>query len=258
MLKSTETPLSARTDIMASDPITLFDRLMAVKPDGLSMNAWATGAQVNRSIFADIKKRDAAHPDTVDKLLDFIGLTKAEFHAGVKQEQKEAPSAVVRAPRLAFRGDDRPRDIPIVGTAECADIDFEADGGVSIPVETLELDMADVVDYARRPVSLDNRRDVYAIYFRGHSMAPRYEPGEIGYVDPMRPARPRDYVIVQLRRGEGEDADRTVVAMAKRLVKQSASFIELEQFNPAATFRIDRKRVAHIHRIIPWDELVAF
>ena len=242
---------------MPQDDANLYDQLMAVKPSGLSPNAWAVSAGVNRNVFADIRKRNSAHPYTLDKLLQAIGLTKAEFDAGARQTHKEPPPPAVRAPRLAFRGDDRPRDIPIVGTAECADIDFSSEDGI-VTIEMIEIDMDNVVDYARRPVTLDNRRDVYAIFFRGHSMVPRYEPGEIAYVDPARQPRARDYVIVQLRKGEGEDADRTITALAKRLVRVSGTFVELEQFNPPATFRIERKQIAHIHRIIPWDEMVAF
>lgn len=230
---------------------------MAVKPAGLSANAWAVKAGLNRNVFNDIRKRDSAHPYTLDALLDAIGLTKAEFDAGAKQADKEPPPQSVQAPRLAFRGDDRPRDIPIVGTVECADIDFDADGGPTA-IETLGIDIHDVIDHARRPPSLDNRRDIYALYFRGHSMSPRYEPGEIAYVDPSRQPRIRDYVIVQLKEGGDFDGDRMATAMAKRLVRVSASYIELEQFNPPVTFKIERRQVAHMHRIIPWDEIVSF
>lgn len=240
---------------MANDPLTLYDRLMAVKPAGLSANAWTVRAGLNRNVFTDIRRRDAAHPHTVRALLAAIGLTEAEFEAGATQGEKE--SSVVREPYLAFRGDDRPRDVPILGTAECADLQFESDGALT-PVETMQLDLDEVIDYARRPVSLDNRRDMYAIYFRGFSLAPRYEPGEIGYVDPKRPPAPGNYVVVQLRGPDGDDGERVFRVLAKRLVKITSTYVELEQFQPAMTFRVDRRDVRHIHRIVPWDELVAF
>lgn len=257
-LQSTASNDLAIADIaMVSDPISLYDRLMAVKPDGLSRNAWTQRAGVSRAAFTDIRRRNAANHETIEKLLEAIGVTFAEFEAGARQEHKEAPPPAVRAPRMAFRGDDRPRDVPIIGTADCADLDVVTDGE-TVAIETMGLDLSEVVDHVRRPITLDHRRDVYAIYFRGHSMAPRYESGEVAYVDPVRPPLAADYVIVQLRRYDGDDGDRIHVAMAKRLVRQSASYIELEQFNPPLTFRLDRKQVAHIHRIIPWDELVAF
>ncbi|WP_170841880.1 S24 family peptidase [Sphingomonas gellani] len=240
-----------------SDPLTLHDRLMAVKPTGLSASAWTIRAGVSRMALNDIKRRGSANHATITKLLDAIGVTFGEFEAGVRQPEKEAPPAEARAPYLAFRGQDRPRDIPIVGTALCADIEVE-DDGLLHSVEGMEMHLNDVIDYARRPLVLDGRRDIYALYFRGVSMAPRYEPGELAYVDPRRPPTTGEYVVAQLRAADGDEGERIFTVMAKRLVRQTAQYFEFEQFNPAGTFRVERARVAHLHRIIPWDELVTF
>lgn len=247
--------VSAIADSMERDPTSLYERLLAVKPVGLSENGWATRAQLNRSIFANIRTRGAANHKTIEKLLSAIGVTFAEFEAGARAEEKDALPPEVQAPRLAFRGDDRPRDVPVMGTAECADLEFTGENA-SVWVETMMLDN-EVVDHVRRPASLDNRRDVYAIYFTGTSLEPRYEPGEVAYVDPKRTPKAREYVVVQLRKPE-DDGERIYKVLAKRLVKATATYIELEQFNPSISFRVDRKDVAHMHRIIPWDELVAF
>lgn len=250
----------AKTYIVPNDdPLSLFDRLMAVKPPGLSANAWAVRAGVSRSAFNDIRKRNAANHTTIEKLLSAIGVTFAAFEAGDRVADKDAAplDAPSKSPMMALRGDDRPRDVPILGTAECGTIEFEGDAG-SFLIETMELDMFNVIDYARRPATLDNRRDVYAFYYTGHSMEPRYEPGEIGYADPSRPPKVRDYAVVQLRRPTGDDDEQVCRVLAKRIVRMSASFVEMEQFNPAATFRVERKDIKHIHRIIPWDELVSF
>jgi phage repressor protein C with HTH and peptisase S24 domain len=257
MLKSTGLVLSAITDTMVDDPTSLFDRLMAVKPAGMSSNAWTVAAGLSRNALNDIKRRGTAHPHTIDKLLEAIGQTKAEFEAGAQASHREASPAAARAPYLAFRGDDRPRDIPIVGTALCADVEIGEDGE-TVEIEAMEMDLDELVDHARRPLALDNRRDVYALYFRGVSMAPRYEPGELGYVDPRRPPTTGDYVVAQLRQPDHEDGERIFLVMAKRLVRQTAKFYEFEQFNPPLVFQIERSRVAHLHRIIPWDELVTF
>lgn len=240
---------------MVSDPVSLFDRLMAVKPAGLSPNAWTVRAGLSRSALADIKRRGNASWETMEKLLGAIGVTQAEFEAGVRAEEKEPPAPAVQAVKLAFRGDDRPRDVPVLGTAECAGTEYAADGG-RVWVETMMLD-DEVVDHVRRPASLDNRRDVYAIYFSGTSMEPRYEAGELAYVDPKRAPKAGNYVVVQLRKAEG-DGERIFKVLCKRLLKTTSSYIELEQFNPPIRFRVDRADVAHVHRIIPLDELVAF
>lgn len=245
----------AIADIMANTTESLYARLMAVKPADVSANKWTNLAGVNRNALTDIRKRGAANHETIERLLAAINVTFGEFEAGAA-----APSAIdklERAPFLAFRGDDRPRDVPVMGTALCADIDVD-NGGRVVSVEAMELDCGEVVDYVRRPLSLDGKREIYALYFRGVSMAPRYEPGELGYVDPKRPPLLNDYVVVQLRRPDGHDGERVYTVIAKRLKKQTASHFELEQFNPPLTFIVPRHDVAHIHRIIPWDELVSF
>ena len=242
---------------MPADPISLYDRLMAVKPPGVSPTGWAERAGYSRQLFTDIRRRGNANHQTIERLLDAIGLTFAQFEAGLQQPNRDAPPpSAARSPVLAFQGQERPRDVPIVGTAECGDVDFRSDGEM-VSVETMGLDLDEIIDHVRRPMSLDNRRDVYAIYFRGHSMAPRYEDGEIAYVDPRRPPARLDYVIVQLREPVG-DGERITRVLAKRLVRNTPAFIELEQYSPPAIFRVPKAQVAHIHRIMPWDELVAF
>lgn len=250
-------PLSVIADnIMTVEP-SLYDQLVAVKPAGLSTNAWATKAGVNRSVFQNIRQRGNASWDTIRKLLDAVGLTQAEFEAGMKAVHRDAPADAVRAPRMAFQGDDRPRDVPVLGTAECGDVTIGQDGH-AVEVETMSIDHDDVIDRVRRPVSLDNRRDVYAIYFRGQSMSPRYEDGEIAYIDPRRPASRLDYVILQLVGPDGDDGERVIRVLAKRLLKTTASHYEVEQFNPPLVFRVPRKSVRHMHRIMDLAELVAF
>lgn len=230
---------------------------MAIRPAGLTAHAWSQRAGVSRSVFTDIRRRGTANHATIEKLLEAIDRTWAQFEAADRQTDHRAGVDGVRSQRLAFQGDDRPRDVPIVGTAECAFLEFDGDS-VRVPVETMTMDMDNVVDHARRPALLDRRRDVYAVYFRGDSMEPRFEDGELAMVDPKQPPKPRDYVIVQLRRPDGEDGERIYTAMAKRLVRSSASFVELQQFNPASIFRVSWNDIAHMHRVLPWDELVTF
>jgi len=251
-----EQPVSYCQQAM-NDPISLYERLMAVKPAGLSNNRWLTNAGLERTALADIKRGKTPSWIRLKALLDAIGVTEAEFEAGVRQMDTSPPSAGVRAPRLAFQGDDRPRDVPVLGTAECGDVSIRDDGHV-VEVESMTIDQDDVIDRVRRPVSLDNRRDVYAIYFRGHSMSPRYEDGELGYVDPRQPAARLDYVIMQLVGPDGADGERVMRVLAKRLLRTTATYYEVEQFNPPMVFRVPKKMVRHVHRVMELAELVAF
>ena len=143
--------------------------------------------------------------------------------------------------------------IPIVGTGDCADLEVHTDSGEMVHIERSSFDEDYHVRMIARPPALRGARDLYAIYFHGESMLPRFEPGEVGIVDPGRPARTGDYVLVQLN---GGDSDDVVSVLVKRLVRQTAKDVVLEQFNPALTFTVPKQRIARIHRILQQTDLL--
>jgi len=144
--------------------------------------------------------------------------------------------------------------IPLVGTGDCAALSVrEVETGTEVEVERSTFDPDYHVRYIARPPALRGSRDLYAIYFHGESMAPRFEPGEVGIVDPRRPAGPGDYVLVQLTNGSSDDV---VSVLVKRLVRASASELVLEQFNPPLVFAVPRARIARYHRILPQTDLL--
>lgn len=244
------------------DDSTLYERLMKVKPLGVTENAWAKDAGVNRSVWQDIKKRGRARHDTIEKLLDAVGVSWAEFDAGAAPTRPARPddpaASAFHDPVRPFRAQTRPRDVPVLGTASCADLRFDSETGEIVDVEALQIDLDEVVDWLGRPLALDGRPDVYGIYFTGTSMLDRFEPGEPAYVDAKRMPKASEYAVVQLAGADGDGEHRVIAAIAKRVVRMSPTFIELEQLNPRLRFRVPRDRVAAIHRIIPWGELTSF
>lgn len=156
--------------------------------------------------------------------------------------------------RLDWRGPqvDLP-PIPLVGTGDCASIQFEDQGGQLLDIERCSFDADHTVRMIARPPALQGARDLYAIYFQGESMMPRFEPGEVGIVDPTRPPAPGDYVLVQLNNGE---EDHVTSVLVKRLVRATTRELVLEQFNPPATFTVPRSRVARMHRILQQTDLL--
>lgn len=137
--------------------------------------------------------------------------------------------------------------IPVVGTGDCAELELADETGHLVTVERSSFDADYHVRYIARPPALSGARDLYAIYFHGTSMLPRFEPGEIGIVDPRRPVNSGDYVLVQL----AENGDGAVSSvLVKRLVRQTAVGYLLEQFNPPTLFTVPRAMVARIHRVM--------
>ncbi|MDH2147861.1 S24 family peptidase [Sphingobium yanoikuyae] len=240
------------------DEPLLYRQLMAVKPASLTPNQWLVQAGVNRSFFTNLRSRGRARNDIVEKLIEAIGMTPAQFYAqSAPDASTESRAQEVRARNLPFRAEGELRDVPVVGSALGADLQFTEDGQ-TLFAEVTDLFLDDVQDYARRPAALAHRRDVYAVTVVGSSMSDRWDPGDPVYVDPKTTPRIGDDVVVYLRKPDGDDGERMHSVLIKRLQKRTASFIELLQLNPRMSFPVPMKDVAMIHRVIPYREMVLF
>lgn len=143
--------------------------------------------------------------------------------------------------------------IPLVGTGDCAELAVVDEEGHEIEVERSSFDPEYHVRYIKRPAALAGDRKAYAIYFHGSSMEPRYFAGEIGIVQPDRHAGPGDFVLVQMNDGN-EDA--VISVLVKQLVRATTQYVELRQYNPPTTFRLPRRQISHMHRIMLPNELL--
>jgi phage repressor protein C with HTH and peptisase S24 domain len=109
----------------------------------------------------------------------------------------------------------------------------------------LNPDGNDVVDTVEAPTGLTSVRGAYAIFITDNRMDPRYEQGEVVCVNPHRPPRPNDYVVIQI----SEDDGKTVMAMARRLISMDEREVVIAQLHPPKTRRLPRKQVLAVHRI---------
>lgn len=156
-------------------------------------------------------------------------------------ERLDSPSDVRPAGDMRVDPRSWPLDVPVLGTAQAgADGDFEMNG--------------EVIDRVRRPPGISNSKDVFAIYVQGDSMVPWKEPGDLVYVQGHRPARPGDYVVIQMKAAREGDVPR---AYLKRLVRSAGPSIIVEQFNPPIPdMPIPTNRVDRIFRVMTLNELM--
>lgn len=143
-------------------------------------------------------------------------------------------------------------DLPVYGTALGAErqIDGEA-------IEQTTLNRSDVIQYVKRPVLLNGRADAYGLWVSGSSMSPRFEDGEMIIVDPKGRLRIGDDVVVYLRPdGEADDGESARAVLVKRLVRRSASHIELRQYEPPLTFRISTTDIVRVDRVLTLQEML--
>lgn len=145
------------------------------------------------------------------------------------------------------------QDLPIYGT--CLGAERKVDGDA---VEQTTLNTGEVVEYAKRPPILQGNRAAYGLFVSGSSMEPRYYDGETILVDPKARLRAGDFVVVYLRplNPDDDDGEAARAVLVKRLVRRSASEVELHQFTPERSFSIPMSEVVRIDRVIPWSELL--
>jgi len=143
------------------------------------------------------------------------------------------------------------RDLPIYGTALGADeiVDGEA-------IEQTTLNRGEVIEYKRRPAILDGRADVYGLYVQGSSMQPRFRDGDTVFVESRKRPAAGDDAVIYLRTPDDADGERTSSVLIKAIVRKTASYVELEQYNPAQIFRIAMERVERMDRVLTLDDMI--
>jgi transcriptional regulator with XRE-family HTH domain len=191
--------------------------------------------------------RGKGNPPISDQdLLALAGVSAAEL------------PALFAPPRELERRGRLPNDIPVFGTALGASLEVDdSDGTARITVEQAELDRGEALDFKRRPPALQGRDAVYGVYVSGSSMFPRFSDGEAALVDPKRPAKIGDDVVVHLRAPDEHDGERVSAVLIKRLSRRNSEFVELEQFNPPLKFRVAAAAVKSIDRIVTVDDLLS-
>ncbi len=240
-------------DIATSEQF--FARIEALRPQGVSLRQLSMTITGKPDLLRDVKRKGhLPTADNIRRLAEELGTSVDYLLGSVNNPDPVRSEVSIKDQKLQWRAPTDLPGIPLVGTGDCASIAFEDETGNMLEIERCSFDADHTVRMINRPQALKGARDLYAIYFHGESMMPRFEPGEIGLVDPSRPAGPGDYVVVQLT--DGED-DAVVSVLVKRLVRSTTRELVLQQFNPPATFTVPRARVARVHRIMqPTDVLL--
>lgn len=199
---------------------------------GMSSNAASEAAGLDRTFIKQIeygKKTGMRYASAVklakvlqcpvDWLMDGAGTEPAP-------QQEAAPAIQMPSPGVDFVPG--PRDLPIRGNAR---------GGS----EGFFLDNGDIQGVVLRPGPLMGVANAFACYMTGDSMEPRFEAGELLYINPIKPIRARDYVLIEL-------ADHQ--AFVKRLVRRTSEKVIVEQFNPQREIEYDRNQIRHMYRVV--------
>jgi phage repressor protein C with HTH and peptisase S24 domain len=97
------------------------------------------------------------------------------------------------------------------------------------------------------PINITDVSNAYGVRVAGESMWPRYEDGEIVFVDTTKTPRKGDYVVVQVHTGQDDEAP---WAYVKRFLRHNSSELVLSQFNPEKELTFPHDQVVSVHVIV--------
>lgn len=178
----------------------------------------------------------------IERLAPHLGTTAEGFLAELRPQprpvgeigKKAEISETLIPPRSVYTSNPWPRDLRVLGMAECGPDGWSLWNG-------------DVIEMTSRPPNLAGAQHGYAVYIVGDSMEPRYFAGELAYIHPGKPVSIGDFVLVQVRPPEGDETPRAVL---KRLVRRSPTKLTLEQYNPKKTTEIRLSDVISVHQVV--------
>lgn len=242
------------TNLVHDWPMTVGERILAAregrgwKRPELARRMGTTPQQIERLE----KGQRRMSEEWLHRAADALELSPAELLGSGELLAADLP---LNAQPFKFEGSSLQRiseSLPIFGTALGAEKIVD-----NYAVEQTMLNSGDVVGYLKRPAILNGRSDVYGLYVQGHSMEPAFSAGATIVAETKRPPRIGDDVVVYLRPDDHEDdGARARCVLVKRLVRRSASFVELEQFNPLMNFRIQMDDVVRIDRVMTLSDLL--
>ena len=200
-----------------------------------------------------VNDHDKPGRDSLFRLANYLGVSVDELAKGVDEPmlnddsgltQVASPVTIPRTEATLARiaipyFQQMPQNVPVLGTgAGSHEGDFVLNGEIS--------------EYVRRPPGIANAAQVFAIWVTGDSMSPRFEEGELAFVHPGRKPRIGDDVLIELK----PTADGSRPAFIKRLVRQTASAIIVQQFNPPAEIAFAPETIASLFRILTITDLM--
>jgi len=214
---------------------------------GLSERQASLQAGLSDSYLRNIREGKSSAPriDTLEKIAHVLGTTPAWLIYG-----EELQSVPVAQNSASDEGDGfyesglaEPANAQLSGAMVTIDrrlpVYGQAVGGIDGEFPMNGTMLFDVLC----PPQLSEISDAYAVIISGDSMYPRYEDGEMAFIDPTRRVRRGDYVVAQIM----HDKFSPPHAYVKKFISHDARELVLEQFNPMKELRFRHDHVVSVH-----------
>lgn len=157
-------------------------------------------------------------PFTVKNVVAYSKLERLDFGS-------DDPAAALK---VFFRGELPVNELPVLGNSDGIEDGFSLKEGL-------------VQAYVPRPSFLSRTSSAYATYMNGTSMEPRYYAGEILYVNPSKPPRHSDYVLLTDQNDHGS---------VRQLVSRTSDEVVVRQWNPIKKIKIASSEVKYVHVVV--------
>lgn len=167
----------------------------------------------------------------------------------------DLPASNARVVPMEGAALERPQEnLPVWGSALGSEREFEGEAA-----ELTRLNTGDIVEYVRRPVILNGKKNAYALYVQGSSMHPALPDGEMIVAVRDMAMGVGDNVVVYLRAEDPEDDDGESArgVLVKELIRRTASYVELRQYQPLKDFRVSMGQVVRIDRVLTRREMLS-
>ncbi|KAI93538.1 hypothetical protein T281_16135 [Rhodomicrobium udaipurense JA643] len=111
------------------------------------------------------------------------------------------------------------------------------------------------IDYVRRPERAKHMQRLYAFFVAKDNMYPRFDIGELIYVNPDIPPSVGDDIVIELAPEDSKSTGPNV-SYLKRLKRRTPEGLVVEQFNPHSEVSVPIARVICIHRVMTIKDLL--
>lgn len=206
-----------------------------LKAKGLSQHEAAKMIGVSQQTIHKMATLGLGGIETVRKAGQVLGISASEIDSALTARKAKPKSNVARMADLSpARANQHDKMVPVMGYAAGA---LPGNG---------HLIMGEQRALVACPPQLANVEGAFAVYVSGTSMMPRYIPGELLFIHPLKEPAPGDYVVAQIE----DETSGEVFGYVKQFLRWDGDELVLWQHNPEGEMRFPAYQVKAINKVV--------
>ena len=183
---------------------------------GLQQGEVAVGVKMKQPEYSKMERGERRIGDHLEKLTKFFKVAPNEIQSQQLQSQQYKHKYT--------------EDLPLFG------MPVQNGEGVQMHKQ--------FVSHTIRPDYLVENLQSYACFIHGSAMSPRYEHGDLVYVDPNRQAKEDDYVVIQVKQGDH------VTGIFRKVIQITDRQMKFQTLNPIKEEVIKNSEMLSVHVIV--------